>query len=168
MTLEKTGLLQEKSGQMLNHPAAMPTRDGSPASSSVVPVGNPFVEKRREARYVTCDEVEVCILGAESQCQRGILRDVSRSGLRIELSLPVEAGAHLEVVLVNRAIIFGEARYCRRSTHTYQVGVVIDDIYYPKTSPAASTHNERRRRSSPLRPGSLRPALSHRLHRPFG
>jgi hypothetical protein len=139
MTLEKAGVLEE--------PSAMPSSAGAPSSPAVTPTRNP-VEKRREARYETCDAVEVCILEAESQPLRGILRDVSRSGLRIELSVPVEAGTHLEVVLANRAIIFGEARYCRRSAHIYQVGVVIEDIYYPKSGPAASTQEERRTRSA--------------------
>ena len=138
MTLENAGLLQEKSVPMLNHSSAMPASAGMPSSSAVVAGGSPFVEKRREARYVTYEEVEVCILGEESQRLRGIVRDVSRSGLRIELSIPVEAGAHLEVVLVDRAIIFGEARHCHRSARSYQVGVAIEDIYYPKSRPAAS------------------------------
>jgi len=148
MIVEKAGLLEEESVQMLNHPFAIPASTGGPLGAAVVPAGNPLAEKRREARYETCEAVEVCILEVESQPLRGILRDVSRSGLRIELSLPVEAGSHLEIVLLNRAIIFGEARYCRGSGHTYHVGVVIEDIYYPKSDPAASTQDERRRRNA--------------------
>jgi PilZ domain len=128
MTLEMNETLQHKSDQTPKYLPAMLAK--TPLAAS------PFVERRREARYATCEAVEVCILDVESQPQRGILRDVSRSGLRIELSLPLGAGAHLEVVLVDRAIIFGEARYCRRSAHAYQVGVVIEDIYYPKSGPA--------------------------------
>jgi hypothetical protein len=156
MTLEKPRLLKEKSEQMLRRPSTMPESDGGPPSSAAVRAGSPFVEKRREARYVTCDAVEVCILDVESQRLQGILRDVSRSGLRIELSLPVKAGAHLEVVLPNRAIIFGDARYCHRSAHRYQVGVVIEDVYYPKSGPAAFTYSERRRRNSPP-PSGMQP-----------
>ena len=138
MTLKKAGLLEERG-------ATSAYAEGS-SSPVVVPAGNPR-EKRREARYETCDAVEVCILEVESQPLRGILRDVSRSGLRVELSFPVEAGAHLEVFLANRAIIFGEARYCRRSAHSYQVGVVIDDIYYPKSSPEETAHDKQRRQT---------------------
>jgi hypothetical protein len=105
-------------------------------SSTIRQTGSPFVEKRREARYETCEAVGVSILDGENRRLQGILRDVSRSGLRVELSQPVAPGAHLEVVLYNRAIIFGEARYCRASTHSYQVGVVIEDIFYPKKDPA--------------------------------
>jgi hypothetical protein len=138
MTFKKAGLLEE--------PCAISDYGEGSSCPKVLPAGNP-AEKRREARYETCEAVEVCILEVESQPLRGILRDVSRSGLRVELSFPVEAGAHLEVFLANRAIIFGEARYCRRSAHSYQVGVVIDDIYYPKSSPTESSHDKQRRQS---------------------
>jgi hypothetical protein len=104
-----------------------------PTISVKLPSGaGPFVEKRRETRYEICEEVEVSILEMPVRCMPGVLRDVSRSGFRIELTEPVVAGARLEVVLRNQAIIFGEARYCRNSAGTYQVGVVIEDIYYPK------------------------------------
>jgi hypothetical protein len=138
MTFKKAGLLEE--------PCAPTAHAGGGSSPMVGRPRNPE-EKRREARYETCDAVEVSILEVESQPLRGILRDVSRSGLRLELSFPVEEGAHLEVFLANRAIIFGEARYCRRSAHSYQVGVVIDDIYYPKSEPEATAHDKQRRQS---------------------
>ena len=149
MTFEKAGLLEEEPVPVLNRPFAMRANSAGPPSPAIAPARDPFVEKRREARYETCDAVEVCILEPESPPQPGVLRDVSRSGLRIELNLPVEAGARLEVFLMNRAIIFGEARYCRRSAQNYQVGMVIDDIYYPAGDPASS-HDERRRGSTTL------------------
>jgi hypothetical protein len=128
--------------------AHMSVSDRTSSICEAVQEGGPFVEKRREIRYETCEAVDVSILEEENQLLPGILRDVSRSGLRIELSLAVKAGARLEVVLRNRAIIFGEARYCVRSANTYQVGVVIEDIYYPKNIPAAITHEDRRRRAA--------------------
>jgi PilZ domain len=151
MTLEKPRLLREKSVRVFHHPYEMPESDGGPSSSATAAVKakSPFVEKRREARYVTCEAVDVCILDVESQRLQGILRDVSRSGLRIELSLPVNAGARLEVLLHNRAIIFGEARYCQGSAPTYQVGVVIEDVYYPKNGPAVFTFSDRRNFPAP-------------------
>jgi hypothetical protein len=159
MTLEKVGLLQQKPVLMLNRPSTMPASEGGgPSSSAGVPTGSPFAEKRREKRYSTCEAVEVCLLDMHSQGLQGILRDVSRSGLRIELNFAVKAGARLEVVLRDRAIIFGEARYCRRSAHTYQVGVAIEDIYYPKSVLSESTDNERRKRNSP-RPIGMQPGL---------
>jgi hypothetical protein len=90
------------------------------------------VEKQRETRYPTCEAVEVCILEMVSRHLNAVLREVSRNGLRLEVSMPVNAGARLEIVWRNRAIIFGEACYCRYSLGTYHVGVAIEDIYYPK------------------------------------
>jgi hypothetical protein len=136
MTLEKVELAEEKSIPALNYSSTMRESDGVSSPSPARQIGSPFVEKRREARYETCEAVGVNILDGDNRRLQGILRDVSRSGLRVELSHPVEPGAHLEVVLNNRAIIFGEARYCQASTHSYQVGVAIEDIYYPKKDPA--------------------------------
>jgi hypothetical protein len=117
----------EKSEDTPNHAPSMPS-----SSESL------FVEKRREVRYATCEVVDICILEMAGLRLAGILRDVSKNGLRIELSMPLNAGARLEVVLRNHAIIFGEARYCRLGGDAYQVGVVIEDIYYPKRAPANS------------------------------
>jgi PilZ domain len=117
-------LAEEKPVRVLNY------------SSTIRQTGSPFVEKRREARYETCEAVEVSILDGENRRLGGILRDVSRSGLRVELSQPVKPGAHLEVVLYNRALIFGEARYCRASIDSYHVGMAIKDIYDPKKGSA--------------------------------
>jgi hypothetical protein len=143
------GTLQQKAEQTATQPTPVKTPSaGSPLA------GGPFVEKRREVRYGTCEPVEVCILemascekasGEMASCRlAGVLRDVSRNGLRIELSMPVNAGARLEIVLRDRAIIFGEARYCSGSGGAYQVGVVIEDVYYPKPVLATDLRDEDR------------------------
>jgi hypothetical protein len=143
MTLENAELVEEKPVQTLNY------------SSTIRQTGSPFVEKRREARYETCEAVEVSILDGENRRLRGILRDVSRSGLRVELSQPVNPGARLEVVLYNRAIIFGEARYCRASIDSYHVGMAISDIYDPKKGPAEDCcRTQRERLCCPLAQGA--------------
>jgi hypothetical protein len=89
-------------------------------------------ERRREARYVTYDAVRVTVLGAGGFQIRGVLRDVSRNGLCVEVGLPVEQGAHLKITLRDRAIIFAVACYCRESTNSYHVGASISEVYRPK------------------------------------
>jgi PilZ domain-containing protein len=93
----------------------------------------PQAEKRREERYATCEYVEVCLLDMNNLRLSGMLRDISKHGMRIELDMPLKTGDRLEVLLQSKAIIFAEVRYCRRTGESYQVGSVIDDIYYPKT-----------------------------------
>jgi hypothetical protein len=89
-------------------------------------------ERRREARYATYDAVEVAVLRADGFQIRGVLRDVSRNGLRVEVGLPVEQGTHLKITLRDRAIIFAVACYCRESTNSYHVGACISEVYRPK------------------------------------
>jgi PilZ domain len=88
------------------------------------------LERRREPRFPTNDPVEVCIL--EPRCERvgGTILDISRSGLRVEVRTPVARTVHLQIILRNRAIIFGETRYCRCQSGVYQIGVSIDDVYF--------------------------------------
>jgi hypothetical protein len=89
-------------------------------------------ERRREARYATCDAVEVSVLDVAGFQVRGVLRDVSKNGLCVELGLPVEPGARLRIVLHGRAIIFAVARYCRSTARSFQVGAAISGLYHPK------------------------------------
>jgi PilZ domain len=95
-----------------------------------------FFEKRGEARIPACEPVEVYLLDMQGLRLPGILRDVSRNGLRIELSMPLKAGDRLEVVRENYAIIFGEVRYSRRADDCYHAGVLIGDVLDPKVIPS--------------------------------
>jgi len=82
-------------------------------------------EKRREHRYATCDPVSVVLLDYAGLRVPGVLRDVSKSGFRVEIGLPVHQGAKLKLGLHDQ-IIFAVARYCRRTADTYQVGAFIE------------------------------------------
>jgi PilZ domain len=86
-------------------------------------------ERRREKRYETCDPVQVYLLDHAGLQIPGVVRDVSKSGLRVEISFPVVAGARLKIRLRSH-VIFGEVRYCRESGDAWQAGVAIDDVYF--------------------------------------
>jgi hypothetical protein len=87
-------------------------------------------ERRREHRYPACEIVEVQAIGASGGRFAGMVLDISRSGLKIEVGKPLSQGAHLEIVLPSRAIIIGEARYCRSKNKLYHVGVEIEGVYF--------------------------------------
>jgi PilZ domain/Putative zinc-finger len=88
------------------------------------------LERRREHRYPACDIVEVQVIGASGGRFGGTVLDISRSGMKIEVGKPLSQGAHLEIVLPSRAIILGEARYCRTKSKLYHVGVRIEGVYF--------------------------------------
>jgi hypothetical protein len=128
---------------------------------------NFFFEKRRETRYPACEPVEVYMLDMQGLRLPGILKDISGSGLRIELNMPLKAGDRLEVVLENRAIFLGEARYCRRVSACYHVGVLIGDVLYPKAiapTEARQTRTKARTRVIPKRTASSVHAGPHGTH----
>lgn len=87
-------------------------------------------ERRREQRFPACEIVEVQVIGASGGRFGGMVLDISRSGLKIEIGKPLSQGALLEILLPDRAIIIGEARYCRSKNKLYQVGVKIEGVYF--------------------------------------
>lgn len=99
----------------------------------------PLPERRREVRYPTYEEVRVSVLDAAGVDMSGVLRDVSRSGFRVDLRLPVKTGARVKVSIRDKVVIFATARYCRREKYTFQVGASIDAMFCPAALSAART-----------------------------
>ena len=126
---------------------------GSGCSSAVPDTwsanGNPQTEKRRERKFATCEYVDVCLLDMNNLRLNGMLREISKNGIQIELDMPLKTGDRLEVLLQSKAIIFAEVRYCRRTGESYQVGSVIDDIYYPRAVAPSSTLRRQSAKSLP-------------------
>jgi PilZ domain len=110
------------------------TQNSEQRSGNAGSNGSLHVEKRREMRYPTCEPVEVYLLDMNNLRLSGMLKDISKNGMRLELDMPLKAGDRLEVVVQNKAIVFAEVRHCRRMGESYQVGVLIDDVYYPKST----------------------------------
>jgi hypothetical protein len=86
-------------------------------------------ERRREVRYATCDPVQVSLLDLGGLEIAGVVRDVSKSGLRLEIGLPVIPGSRLKIRLRSH-VIFGEVRYCFPARGTWQAGVAISEAYF--------------------------------------
>lgn len=86
-------------------------------------------ERRREVRYVTNDVVQVRLLdGRGGPPITGTMIDISRSGIRVEVPLPIGRAMWVEVILGNRTIIFAEARHCELVSTRYQVGMAIEAV----------------------------------------
>jgi PilZ domain len=132
----------------------MTTESAAPATGNSNESG--LVENRRERRYATSEPADVYLLDMNNLRLRGMLREISTNGMRIELDMPAKTGDRLEVLLQNKAIVFAEVRYCQRSGHAYQVDSRIDDVYYPKGSATA-----RSSKSAPSEP--VHEQLAHRI-----
>lgn len=91
----------------------------------------PLRERRREVRYPTYEEVRVSLLDVAGLEVSGVLRDVSRSGFRVELILPVRTGGRVKVTIPGKVVIFATVRYCRSDNDTFQVGASIDAMFCP-------------------------------------
>ena len=109
--------------RLASEPAAVP----QDREQKAVPDFGP--ERRREVRYPTCDAVEVSALDVAGFQVRGVLRDVSRNGLCVELGLPVDPGARLHIALRDETIILAAVCYCSKTAGSYRVGAVIKGVY---------------------------------------
>jgi hypothetical protein len=90
------------------------------------------IERRRDARYPTNDPAEIHILPLNGPSLPATVIDVSRSGLRLELSTQLARGLGVEVVMPGDAVVFGEVRYCRRARDAFRVGIRIEDVVYSR------------------------------------
>ena len=89
-------------------------------------------EKRREARYPCDDPAEVRILPGDGSRVPATVVDVSRSGMRLQLAIPVTKGSQIEIFLPKQVVIFGQVRHCKRSGDTYHAGVLIQEVFYSR------------------------------------
>jgi hypothetical protein len=126
MTTETTATLPQSPEQASNFPSAAAVNWSSTES--------PRVEKRSETRYETCEPVDLYLLDMNNLRLSGMLRDISKNGMRIELDMPLKPGDRIEVLLRNKIIVLAAVRYCRRTGEFYQVGSVIDDVFYPRAA----------------------------------
>jgi len=105
------------------------------ASQKATPVG---VERRREARYSCQDQAEARILPGDAPRFPVVVLGVSRSGLQLELPMPVGKGCQIEITLPRQIVVFGEVRHCRRAGSTFHVGILIQEVSY--SGPTADEH----------------------------
>jgi hypothetical protein len=110
----------------------------SDGSDNPVPVPVP-VERRSEPRYPTFEPAEIEIIAAAGEPIYGTIIDVSRSGLRLALPRGLNKGEQLKVKL-QRNVIFGEVRYCRKVHGGFHAGLRIDDLVRPHSR--ADSHIE--------------------------
>ena len=94
-------------------------------------------ERRREPRYPCNDPVVVRILPGDGSRIPATLIDVSKSGLRLQITQALIKGAEIEIVLSKQIAIFGKVRHCRRVGDAFHAGILIQEAFY---SSKASDH----------------------------
>jgi hypothetical protein len=95
-----------------------------------VQIGKDAEHGRREPRFPILMEGIARILGhAEAIVTNGLLTDISRSGLGINLDIAVGIGSMI-CFETGQFVLAGEVRHCRRESEgNYKVGLVISDIF---------------------------------------
>ena len=95
------------------------------------------VDRRKQIRYQTDDPAEV-VLPPHGHSQRGIILNVSYSGVQVEIPIGAEVGAQIEILTGNTSI-YGEVRNCKPVGNSFHVGVQIQDVFFVKP-PSADEH----------------------------
>lgn len=114
------------------------------SSVPVAPVSRASsLEKRREPRYPCSDPVKVRVISPVGAPPfPGVVLDVSRSGLRIEVQKPISKGSEIEVTARGKVAIFGEIRYCRCAGEFYHAGVLIRDVVHSRPHVVEHLHDD--------------------------
>jgi hypothetical protein len=87
-------------------------------------------DRRREPRFPASVPVEVEIQKHGLPRIQGIVFEVSRSGLRLELPLAVEEGVCVKIYVKN-VVLVGEIRHCQPATTGFHAGIFVRDVSSP-------------------------------------
>ena len=90
---------------------------------------NAHNDRRGEPRFQTGGEGELTMISPPgSETLMASIVDVSRSGLQVEITAPIELGSNIELRLENISV-FGEVGSCRqRASGRYRLGVLTSRI----------------------------------------
>ncbi|HLG97237.1 MAG TPA: PilZ domain-containing protein [Bryobacteraceae bacterium] len=94
------------------------------------PVTTPVADRRREVRYPCRDSAEMRSLDDLGPSHPATVLDISKSGIRVESNVNVAKGSHVEILIRKHAVIFGEVRHCRADGMKYQIGILIEQVFY--------------------------------------
>ena len=121
-------------------------------------------ERRKEARYVCHDAVQIRLLPGDGRMVLGAMMDISKSGVRVEIPIPAVKGSEIEVMIPREMIIFGEVRHSRRSGEIYVVGMMIRDVFYARQQEGMHVHTDQLSRYLAGKGLSAPEAISVRQH----
>jgi hypothetical protein len=134
------GLPEAESTEIGSHVAACPECSGKLSEArgfldqlarlSERQMTNPSPEERRKSQRVpTDDPARIKLLyPAISEAVPARILDVSKDGLKVELSQVLEPGSTIEV-LFKRFVAIAEVRYSIRVGDAYHSGVLIQDVF---------------------------------------
>ncbi len=88
-------------------------------------------DRRREPRFPASARVEIEIQNPRVGRVQGTVFEVSRSGLRLELPIALEAGTCIEINLKN-VVVSGEVRHCRPAETGFSAGVFVKRVSIPE------------------------------------
>ena len=85
--------------------------------------------RRQAFRYCT-DDVVLVEIGPDKVIPASV-RDVSRSGLNLELQTPIPEGNQVKIMFPGDAVILGEVRHVSRQDDRFHAGILIHDMKVP-------------------------------------
>jgi len=101
-----------------------------------------LIERRWEPRYTTSDPAAVKVLPAGTTHASGLVLDISRFGLRVQLPMSLDKGMEVKVTMPLGVIVVGQVRYCRRVDSTFQVGISTREVIYPPEEQEQHLHDD--------------------------
>lgn len=90
-------------------------------------------ERRREARHQTNEQAEVEF--PDGLIVAAVVRDISRTGLTLELKTSIARGMALKINIAGSVVILGDVVNCRHSSMVYRIGLAIRSMSFPHYQP---------------------------------
>jgi hypothetical protein len=88
----------------------------------------PPAERRRDKRFAADEPVIIQVVNPfESEHVAARIKDVSRTGVMLELPASIFAGSLIKIH-IGKLIAFGEVRYCGRAGSQFRAGVILHDV----------------------------------------
>jgi len=101
-----------------------------------------LIERRWEPRYTTNDPAAVKVLPAGTTHASGLVLDISRFGLRVQLPMSLDKGMEVKVTMPLGVVVVGQVRYCRRVDAAFQVGISTREVIYPPEEQEQHLHDD--------------------------
>jgi hypothetical protein len=122
--------------------AELPSREGAAAPIPDLRRAAAIIERRWEPRYTTNDPAAVKVLPAGTTHAPGLVLDISRFGLRVQLPMALEKGMEVKVTMPLGVVVVGQVRYCRPVDSAFQVGISTKEVIYAPEEQEQHIHDD--------------------------
>ncbi len=101
-----------------------------------------LLDRRWEPRYTTHDPATVKVLPAGKAQIPGLVLDISRFGLGVELPVPLDKGVEVKITMPFDVVVLGQVRYTVPREAAFHVGIFTREVIYDRPEQEPHIHDD--------------------------